>query len=102
MLWTDIYKLVSLDPTKIKANQTLHQSALVLLKMYERDFLLSLSDNNQADIMEGFTPASIYIVDLLNIESLHKPKFCKIILPLSTILETITMVMYKILIIFIM
>ena len=35
------------------------------------------------------------------IERLHRPKFCKIILPWSAILETITSVLYTILIIFI-
>ena len=34
---------------------------------YERDFMLFLSDNNQADIIEAFNSTSRYLDDLLNI-----------------------------------
>ena len=36
---------------------------------YERDFMLSLSDNNQADIIEAFNSTSRYLDDLLNIDN---------------------------------
>ena len=36
---------------------------------YERDFMLSLSDNNQADIIEAFNLSSRYLDDLLNIDN---------------------------------
>ena len=36
---------------------------------YERDFMLSLSDNNQTDIVEAFNPTSRYLEDLLNIDN---------------------------------
>ena len=36
---------------------------------YERDFMLSLSDNNQTDIIEAFNPISRYLDDLLNIDN---------------------------------
>ena len=41
---------------------------------YEGDFMLSLSDNNQADIVEAFNSTSRYLDDLLNIDNpfLHK------------------------------
>ena len=39
---------------------------LVLL-CFERDFVLSLSDNNQTDIIEAFNSTSRYLDDLLNI-----------------------------------
>ena len=39
---------------------------LVLL-CYERDFVLSLSDNNQTDFIEAFNSTSRYLDDLLNI-----------------------------------
>ena len=39
---------------------------------YERDFMLSLSDNNQTDIIEAFNSTSRYLDDLLNID---KPYF---------------------------
>ena len=37
----------------------------LFLFCYERDFMLSLSDNNQADIMEAFNSTSRYLDDLL-------------------------------------
>ena len=36
---------------------------------YERDFMSSLSNNNQADIIEAFNSTSRYLDDLLNIEN---------------------------------
>ena len=36
---------------------------------YERDFMLSLSDNNQTDIIEVFNSTSRYLGDLLNIDN---------------------------------
>ena len=36
---------------------------------YERDFMLSLSDNNQTDIIEAFNSTSRYLDDLLNIDN---------------------------------
>ena len=41
----------------------------LFLFCYERDFMLSLSDNNQADIIEAFNSTSRYIDDLLNIDN---------------------------------
>ena len=41
---------------------------------YERDFMLSLSDNNQTDIIEAFSSTSIYLDDLLNIDNAHLNK----------------------------
>ena len=35
----------------------------------ERDFMFSLSDNNQADIIEAFNSTSRYLDDLLNIDN---------------------------------
>ena len=36
---------------------------------YERDFMLSLSDNNQTDIIEASNSTSRYLDDLLNINN---------------------------------
>ena len=36
---------------------------------YERDFMLSLSENNQTDIIEAFNSTSRYLDDLLNIDN---------------------------------
>ena len=43
--------------------------AELFLFCYERDFMLSLSDNNQADIIEAFNSTSRYLDDLLNIDN---------------------------------
>ena len=43
--------------------------AYLFLFFYERDFILSLSDNNQADIIEAFNSTSRYLDDLLNIDN---------------------------------
>ena len=40
----------------------------LFLFCYERDLMLSLSDNNQADAVEAFNSTSRYKDDLLNID----------------------------------
>ena len=40
----------------------------LFLFSYERDFMTSLSNDNQADIIEAFTSTSRYLDDLLNID----------------------------------
>ena len=41
----------------------------LIMFCYERDFMLSLSDNNQTDIIEAFNSTSSYLDDLLNIDN---------------------------------
>ena len=41
----------------------------LFLFCYERDFMLSLSDNKQPDIIEAFKSTSRYLDDLLNIDN---------------------------------
>ena len=41
----------------------------LFLFCYERYFMLSLSDNNQTDIIEAFNSSSRYLGDLLNIDN---------------------------------
>ena len=41
----------------------------LFLFCYARDFMLSLSDNNQTDIIEAFNSNSRYLDDLLNIDN---------------------------------
>ena len=41
----------------------------LFLLCYENNFMLSLSDNNQADIIEAFNSTSRYLDDLLNIDN---------------------------------
>ena len=44
-------------------------SADLFLFCYERDFMLSLSENNQTDIIEALNSTSRYLHDLLNIDN---------------------------------
>ena len=44
---------------------------VLFLFCYERDFMLSQSDNNQTDIIEALTSPSRYLDDLLNIDNPH-------------------------------
>ena len=41
----------------------------LFLFCYERDFMLSLSDNNQTDIISAFNSTFRYLDDLLNIDN---------------------------------
>ena len=43
--------------------------AELCLLCYQRDFMLSLSDNNQNDIIEAFNSTSRYLDDILNIDN---------------------------------
>ena len=48
---------------------------------YERDFMLSLSDKNQTDIIEAFNSTSRYLDDLLNIDNPYFEKMVGQIYP---------------------
>ena len=41
----------------------------LFLFCYERDFVLSLSEDNQSDVIEAFNSTSRYLDDLLNIDN---------------------------------
>ena len=41
----------------------------LFLFYYERDFMLSLSDDNQSDVIEAFNSTSRYLDDILNIDN---------------------------------
>ena len=47
----------------------------LFLFCYERDFMKSLSDSNQADIIEAFNSTSRYLDDLLNIDNPYFDRF---------------------------
>ena len=47
----------------------------VFLFYYERDFMKSLSRENQADIIEAFNSTSRYLDDLLNIDNITLTKW---------------------------
>ena len=46
-----------------------HLVSYLFLFCYESDFMLSLSDNNQADVIEPFNSKSRYLDDILNINT---------------------------------
>ena len=46
----------------------------LFLFCYERDFMKSLSRENQADIIEAFNSTSRYLDDLLNIDNIYFDK----------------------------
>ena len=45
--------------------------AVLFLFCYERDFMMSLSDDKQADIIDAFNTTSRYLDDILNIDNVH-------------------------------
>ena len=49
----------------------------LFLFCYERDFMLSLSDNNQIDVVEAFNSALRYLDDLLNIDNPYFEKMVR-------------------------
>ena len=53
----------------------------LFLFCYERDFMLSLSDNNQADVIEAFSSTSRYLDDLLNIDNSYFEQMVSLIYP---------------------
>ena len=44
---------------------------LIYISLYERDFMKSLSPENQADIVEAFNSTSRYLDDLLDIDNIY-------------------------------
>ena len=43
----------------------------LFLSCYERDFMMALSDDNQADIIDAFNTTSRYLNDILNINNVY-------------------------------
>ena len=43
--------------------------ACLFLFCYERDVMMSLSDDNQFEVIEAFNSTSLYLDDLLNIDN---------------------------------
>ena len=41
----------------------------LFLFCYDRDFMLTLSEDNQSDVIEAFNSTSLYLDDLLNIDN---------------------------------
>ena len=43
----------------------------LVLFCYERDFMMSLSDDKQADVIDAFNTTSRYLDDILNINNVY-------------------------------
>ena len=43
----------------------------LFLFCYERDFMMSLSDDKQADVIDAFNTSSRYLDDILNINNVY-------------------------------
>ena len=43
----------------------------LFLFWYERDFMMSPSDDKQADVIDAFNTTSIYLDDILNINNIY-------------------------------
>ena len=63
-----LYRQIVGIPTGINCTSLV---ADLFLFCYERDFMLSLSDNNQSDVIEAFNSTSRYLDDFLNIANLY-------------------------------
>ena len=50
----------------------------LFLICYERDFMLSLSDNNQADVVKAFNSTSSYLNVLLSIDNPYLEQMVKV------------------------
>ena len=53
----------------------------LFLFCYERDFMMSLSNDRQADIMEAFNTTSRYLEDILNKNNIYYDKMVRKIYP---------------------
>ena len=60
----------------------------LLLFYYERDFMMSLSEEKQSEINEVFTSTSRYLNDLLNIDNDYFDGLISQIYPSSSIYKT--------------
>ena len=49
----------------------------LFLFCYKRDFIMSLSDDKQADIIDAFNTTSRYLDDILNINNVHFRQYGK-------------------------
>ena len=55
----------------------------VFLFCYERDFMKSLSPENQADVIEAFNSTSRYLDGLLNIDNIYFEQIVNRIYPVN-------------------
>ena len=56
----------------------------LFLFCFERDFMMSLSDDNQADIIDAFNTTSRYLDAILNINNVYFDNMVGLIYPSSS------------------
>ena len=61
--------------------------AHLFLFCYERDFMMSLSDDKQADIIDAFNITSRYLDDILNVNIVYFDTMVSLIYPLELQLD---------------
>ena len=59
----------------------------LFLFYYERDFIMSLSDDKQADVIDAFNTTSRYLADILNISDVYFDKMVSQIYPSELLLN---------------
>ena len=57
--------------------------AVLFLLCYERDFMMSLSDDKQADVIDAFNTTSRYLDDIFNINNANFDNMVSQIFPLE-------------------
>ena len=57
--------------------------AVLFLFCYERDFMMSLSDDKQADVIDAFNTTSRYLDDIFNINNANFDNMVSQIFPLE-------------------
>ena len=67
----------------------------LFLFCYERDFMLSLSDNNQTVIIKAFNSTSRYLDDLLNIDNPYFEQMVGQIYPTALQLKKLILLILK-------
>ena len=65
----------------------------LFLFCYERDFMMSLSDDKQADIIYAFNTTSRYLDDILNINNVYFDNIVKYTLQSSSLIEPIPLIL---------
>ena len=65
----------------------------LFLFCYERDFMMSLSDDKQADIIDAFNATPRYLDDILNINNIYFDNMvCQIYLQSSNLIKLIPLI----------
>ena len=65
----------------------------LFLFCYERDFMMSLSDDKQADIIYAFNTTSRYLDDILNINNVYFDNIVKYTLQSSSLIKPIPLIL---------